>query len=217
MGYFSPFITNHDQPRIGWQLKGDQQKAKLAAAMLFASPGSTYLYYGEEIGLTQASDAEHIQRRAPMLWEPSAQAGFTTADKSWVESADLFPPQQGTDWWAPFLATQMQGGLTVAEQQKQATSLWSLYKLLIQLKKQRPELGIAGDYRATTDASGKLLQITRRLAEKSTVFVLNLSADPVTATAEQLPDSSYQLVWSEQRDPADATTLAPWQLRIYHN
>ena len=47
--------------------------------MLFASPGSTYLYYGEEIGLTQASDAEHIQRRAPMLWDQTAQAGFTRA------------------------------------------------------------------------------------------------------------------------------------------
>ncbi|WP_306523867.1 alpha-amylase family glycosyl hydrolase, partial [Rheinheimera sp.] len=59
MGYFSPFLTNHDQPRVGWQLSGHQAKAKLAAAMLFASPGTTYLYYGEEIGLSQASDAEH--------------------------------------------------------------------------------------------------------------------------------------------------------------
>ncbi|RVU34437.1 DUF3459 domain-containing protein [Rheinheimera riviphila] len=217
MGYFSPFITNHDQPRIGWQLKGDQQKAKLAAAMLFASPGSTYLYYGEEIGLTQASDAEHIQRRAPMLWDKSAQAGFTTAVKSWVESADLFPPQQGTAWWQPFLAAQLSGGLTVAEQQQQATSLWSLYKTLIQLKKQRSELGVAGEYQATADASGKLLQITRQLNGKSTVFVLNLSAEPQILTAAQLPDSSYQLVWTEQADPAAAATIAPWQLRIYHN
>lgn len=217
MGYFSPFITNHDQPRIGWQLKGDQQKAKLAAAMLFASPGSTYLYYGEEIGLTQASDLEHIQRRAPMLWDKSAQAGFTTAAKSWVESADLFPPQQGTDWWAPFLAEQLKGGLTVAEQQQQKTSLWALYKALIQLKKQRPELGVAGDYQATADASGKSLQIKRTLEGKSTVFLLNLSAEPLSLTAAQLPDNSYQLVWTEQTDPAAVNTLAPWQLRIYHN
>ncbi|MFN6970944.1 MAG: alpha-amylase family glycosyl hydrolase [Rheinheimera sp.] len=217
MGYFSPFITNHDQPRIGWQLKGDQQKAKLAAAMLFASPGSTYLYYGEEIGLTQDSDLEHIQRRAPMLWDQSAQAGFTTAAKSWVESADLFPPQQGTAWWAPFLAEQLKGGLTVAEQQQQATSLWSLYKTLIQLKKQRPELGVAGEYQATADASGKLLRITRKLADKSTVFLLNLSAEPLTLTAEQLPDSSFKQVWTEQPEPAAVSTLGPWQLRIYHN
>ncbi len=218
MGYFSPFITNHDQPRIGWQLKGDQQKAKLAAAMLFASPGSTYLYYGEEIGLTQASDAEHIQRRAPMLWDQTAQAGFTTAAKSWVESADLFPPQQGTDWWAPFLAAQLQGGLTVAEQQQQASSLWSLYKALIQLKKQRPELGVGGEFKATADSTGKLLQITRQLNGKSTVFLLNISADQLTLSAEQMPDSTYQLVWGEQAEPAVATAvLGPWQLRIYSN
>ena len=133
-----------------------------------------------------------------------------------MESADLFPPQQGTDWWGPFLAAQLQGGLTVAEQQKQTTSLWSLYKTLIQLKKQRPELGVAGEFQATADASGKLLRITRTLAGKSTLFVLNLSAEPLTLTAEQLPPSGYQLVWSEQADLA-AAILAPWQLRIYHN
>ena len=104
-----------------------------------------------------------------------------------------------------------------AEQQQQQTSLWSLYKTLIQLKKQRPELGVAGDYKATADGSGKLLQITRQLNGKSTVFVLNLSAEPLSLTAAQLPDSSYQLAWTEQTDPASATTLAPWQLRIYHN
>ncbi len=61
-----------------------QAKAKLAAAMLFASPGTTYLYYGEEIGLTQASDAEHIQRRAPMLWDKSPSSRFYRSKTSLV-------------------------------------------------------------------------------------------------------------------------------------
>jgi alpha-amylase len=212
MGYFSPFITNHDQPRIGWQLKGDQQKAKLAAAMLFASPGSSYLYYGEEIGLTQASDAEHIQRRSPMLWDTSAQAGFTTASKAWVESADLFPPQHSTDWWTPFLTVQLKGGLTVAEQQQQANSLWSLYKVLIQLKKHRPELGVAGSFQVTSAADGKLLRIERQLNGSSTVFLLNISATSVDLTAEQLPKATDQLVWAEQ---PTAANLGPWQLLIF--
>ena len=92
-----------------------------------------------------------------------------------------------------------------------------MYKTLIQLKKQRPELGVAGEYQATADASGKLLRITRKLADKSTVFLLNLSADPLTLTAEQLPDSSFKQVWTEQPEPAAVSTLGPWQLRIYHN
>ncbi len=214
MGYFSPFLTNHDQPRLGWQLQGDQAKAKLAAAMLLSSPGSTYLYYGEEIGLTQASDAEHIQRRAPMLWQNGPQAGFTSAEKSWVESADLFPPQQGTQWWQPFLQSQLNKNLTVAEQQADAKSLWSLYKFLISQKRQRPEFGIAGTYQATPLAEGKLLQIVRELNGSKTVLLLNLSdaGQPIPTTISN--DATLKAGWLET---AANEPLSPWQLRTWHN
>ncbi len=215
MGYFSPFLTNHDQPRVGWQLSGHQAKAKLAAAMLFASPGTTYLYYGEEIGLSQASDAEHIQRRAPMLWDKSHQAGFTMAEKAWVQLADLFPPQQGTAWWAPFLSVQLSGDNTVFDQQKQPKSLWNLYKTLIQLKKQRPEFSVAGSYQAMDIADGKLLQLVRKLNGKKTVFLLNMSAKSQQIPAELLADNSLQTVWSD--NDLTVPALDGWQLRIWQN
>ncbi len=215
MGYFSPFLTNHDQPRIGWQLQGDLVKAKLAAAMLLTSPGSTYLYYGEEIGLSQASDAEHIQRRAPMLWDQSPQAGFTTAASSWVQSDQLFPPQRETSWWSPFLQAQQAAKVTVADQQQDAKSLWSLYKFLIAQKQQRAEFGVAGSYAAKTLNDGKLLQISRELAGKKSVFVLNLSAESQPLPAELLQDSSLKQGWNEAE--AAATQLAAWQLRSWSN
>ena len=184
--------------------------------MLFASPGATYLYYGEEIGLTQASDREHIQRRAPMLWDQSAQAGFTTAATPWVDSAALFPPQQSTDWWAPFLAAQLAAKQTVASQQQQPQSLWSLYKTLIQLKKQRAELGVAGSFQATELADGKLLQIVRQLQGQQTIFLLNLSAEPQQLPAD-LP-KNRTMVWQESATAANQDAapmqLAPWQLQI---
>lgn len=215
MGYFSPFLTNHDQPRLGWQLNAHQAKAKLAAAMLFASPGTTYLYYGEEIGLTQASDAEHIQRRAPMLWDKSHQAGFTEAKQAWVQSAELFPPQQGTAWWAPFLSVQLSGDNTVADQQKKPKSLFNLYKMLIQLKKQRAELSVAGSYQATALAEGKLLQLVRELNGKKTVFLLNISDKSQKIPTELLQDSSLQTVWSD--NDLTVAALDGWQLRIWQN
>lgn len=215
MGYFSPFLTNHDQPRLGWQLQGDQAKAKLAAAMLFASPGTTYLYYGEEIGMTQASDAEHIQRRAPMLWDKSHQAGFTQAQQAWVQSAALFPPQQGTAWWEPFFTAQLNADRTVADQQQQPKSLWHLYKTLIQLKKQRAEWSVAGHYQTTDLAEGKLLQLVRELAGKKTVFLLNLSAISQPIPAALLQDNSLQTVWSDNEPTTPA--LEGWQLRIWQN
>ncbi|WP_244151402.1 alpha-amylase family glycosyl hydrolase [Rheinheimera sp. F8] len=215
MGYFSPFLTNHDQPRLGWQLQGDLAKAKLAAAMLLTSPGSTYLYYGEEIGLNQASDAEHIQRRAPMLWDQSPQAGFTTAANAWVQSDQLFPPQRETSWWTPFLQAQLAAKVTVADQQQDAKSLWSLYKFLIAQKQQRAEFGVAGSYEAKVLNDGKLLQISRELAGKKSIVLLNLSAEPQALPAELLQDNSLKNGWNEAE--ATATQLSAWQLRSWFN
>lgn len=212
-GYFSPFLTNHDQPRIGFQLAGDLAKAKLAAAMLFSSPGTPYIYYGEEIGLNQASDAEHIQRRAPMLWSQSKQAGFTSADTAWVQKSDLFPPQKETSWWAPFLTQQMAEHRTVADMQQDKSSLWNLYKLLIELKKNHPEFSVSGRYAAEMVSDGKLLQISRELNGQKTIMLLNLGTAAATIPPELSNDSSLKTIWTET--DSQPHELAANQLRIF--
>ncbi len=45
------FIKNHDQTRLLTELKGDMNKARMAASLLLTLPGTPYLYYGEEIGM----------------------------------------------------------------------------------------------------------------------------------------------------------------------
>lgn len=212
-GYFSPFLTNHDQPRLGFQLAGDLAKAKLAAVMLFSSPGTPYIYYGEEIGLNQASDAEHIQRRAPMLWSQDKQAGFTSADSSWVQKSDLFPPQKETSWWSPFLAQQLTEHRTVADMQQDKRSLWHLYKLLIELKKTHPEFGVSGSYKAEMVSGGKLLQISRELNGQKTVMLLNLGTVAATIPPELGNDSSLKSIWAETDNQPHE--LAANQLRIF--
>ena len=37
--------------RLLTELKGDQNKARMAASLLLTLPGTPYLYYGEEIGM----------------------------------------------------------------------------------------------------------------------------------------------------------------------
>ncbi|KKO50169.1 alpha-amlyase [Arsukibacterium sp. MJ3] len=174
LSFFAPFLTNHDQERIAFQLKQSDAKAKLAAAMLFSSPGTPYIYYGEEIGLTQDRSGHDVFKRAPMLWDNSKQAGFTEADNSWVEQLALFG-DNFTNWWPDFLAKQLQAAdRSVAAQQAQADSIWSLYQFLIAQKKQRPELGSNGSYQVKQWDNG-VVQITRELQGSVSVFVLNLT------------------------------------------
>jgi alpha-amylase len=177
LDFFAPFLTNHDQERIAYQLAEHDDKAKLAAAMLFSSPGTPYIYYGEEIGLTQGGTGHDVYKRAPMQWNNSNQAGFTQAQTSWVEQAELFGDNY-TQWWPEYLAQQINAAdRNVKTQQAQSNSLWRLYQHLIALKKQRPELGIKGSYELTQHNNG-LVEITRELNGSKSMFILNLTANP---------------------------------------
>lgn len=176
LDFFAPFLTNHDQERVAYQLTEHDDKAKLAAAMLFSSPGTPYIYYGEEIGLTQGGTGHDVYKRAPMQWNNSNQAGFTQAQTSWVEQAELFGDNY-TQWWPEYLAQQINAAdRNVKAQQVQSDSLWRLYQHLIALKKQRPELGIKGSYELTQHNNG-LVEITRELNGSKSMFVLNLTAN----------------------------------------
>jgi alpha-amylase len=177
LDFFAPFLTNHDQERVAYQLAEHDDKAKLAAAMLFSSPGTPYIYYGEEIGLTQGGTGHDVYKRAPMQWDNSNQAGFTQAQTSWVEQAELFGDNY-TQWWPEYLAQQINAAdRNVKVQQAQSDSLWRLYQHLIVLKKQRPELGIKGSYELTQHNNG-LVEITRELNGSKSMFILNLTANP---------------------------------------
>ena len=182
LDFFAPFLTNHDQERVAYQLAEHDDKAKLAAAMLFSSPGTPYIYYGEEIGLTQGGTGHDVYKRAPMQWDNSNQAGFTQAQTSWVEQAELFGDNY-TQWWPEYLAQQINAAdRNVKTQQAQSNSLWRLYQHLIALKKQRPELGIKGSYELTQHNNG-LVEITRELNGSKSMFVLNLTANPQTISS----------------------------------
>ncbi|TMS93136.1 alpha-amlyase [Pseudoalteromonas sp. S201] len=187
LDFFAPFLTNHDQERVAYQLAEHDDKAKLAAAMLFSSPGTPYIYYGEEIGLTQGGTGHDVYKRAPMQWDNSNQAGFTQAQTSWVEQAELFGDSY-TQWWPEFLSKQINAAdRNVKTQQAQSDSLWRLYQHLIALKKQRPELSIKGSYELTQHNNG-LVEITRELNGSKSMFVLNLTANPQSVSSIKRDD-----------------------------
>jgi glycosidase len=192
LGFFAPFLTNHDQERVAFQLKQNDAKAKLAAAMLFSSPGMPYIYYGEEIGLTQDRSGHDVFKRAPMLWDEGKQAGFSEGDQVWMEQKGM-SGGSSLRWWPDFLARQLAaGGRSVAAQKAQPDSVWKLYQFLIAQKKQRPELGTAGSYQVAQLPSG-VIRIERALGAERSVFVLNLTEkkQDISAIAREGLEASW--------------------------
>jgi alpha-amylase len=83
---YATFLTNHDQNRVMSQLNEDVNKAKLAAFFLLTSPGTPFIYYGEEIGMQGKKPDENI--RLPMQWTSDENAGFTTGHPWRAPAAD---------------------------------------------------------------------------------------------------------------------------------
>ncbi len=118
------FISNHDQIRPGTALgflRRDEARLKLAAGLLLTLPGVPFIYYGEELGLPNGSGDADEEKRTPMPWDETQNAGFTT----------------GTPWYA---FSSDDEALTVAAQEANPDSVLNWYKSLIALRNARPAL-----------------------------------------------------------------------------
>ncbi|MDD9952620.1 MAG: alpha-amylase family glycosyl hydrolase [Zetaproteobacteria bacterium] len=142
--FYSLFLANHDQIRIANQLKHDKFSLQAAATLLLTLPGPAYLYYGEEIGMTQPNfESPHdfyddIFKRAPMLWNTGLNAGFSQSHHIWVDDGKWVPWRpHHQPWWHQHLKTQT--AYDVESQLHTPDSMLNTYKRLLKLRKQAPE------------------------------------------------------------------------------
>lgn len=181
-GSFASFLRNHDQVRLMTQLGGDIDKAKVAASLLLLSPGTPFLYYGEEIGMLGTKPDERI--RTPMQWSDQPQAGFTT----------------GVPWQALGID---HPDHTVAAQQADPDSLWHWYRGLLETRGQYPALQFGATYLLQA-SDPSVYAILRATKEELVMAIVNLSERPIEGLRLSLAEGplspvSYraQSVWGQ--------------------
>jgi glycosidase len=171
------------------QLNDDLAGAKLAAFMLLTAPGTPFVYYGEEIGMTGRKPDERI--RTPMLWtvDPPA-AGFSTVEAWEALSGDLV-------------------GVNVASESRDPDSLLSAYRDLVRVRSANPALGTGAT--AIVDGGAEpVIGWLRTTAGQTLLAVVNVSDAPVDAYALTLDGGplcgpvTARLVGSIGGDPAAA-------------
>ncbi len=191
-------LGNHDQPRIASRV-GEQQ-ARVAAMLLLTLPGTLTLYYGEEIGMTNVPIApEQVQdpaeknepgigqgrdpERTPMCWDGSPHAGFTTGVP-----------------WLPL------GGdsrsVNVAVEQQDNSSILTLYRKLIALRKSHPTL-VSGKLNGI-HVEKYILRFRRSGAEEIEV-ILNMTREEISV---QTPSARVLLGTQMDRQGETAGLLA---------
>ncbi len=114
------FIANHDTDRAAGFLPASMGRAQVAANLSILTPGSPFIYYGEEIGMLGSRGGANTDanRRLGMLWG----------------DGDTVKDPEG----ANYSGTQSNG--TVVDQLPNGKSLFSHYKKLIMIRKANPEI-----------------------------------------------------------------------------
>lgn len=171
----STLLANHDTfagMRLYNQFNGNEARYKLAAASLLTLPGTPFIYYGEEIGMsisTAAGPVTDHELRPPMSWSSApANAGFST----------------GT----PFRAIADNAAThNVALETNDPNSLLSTYKELIALRNGEVALR-RGTIALLPTGNDAVLAYTRTQGSERMLVVINY-ADTANTVSLTLPGS----------------------------
>ena len=189
VGWPSWAFENHDAPRAisRWKPPAEHAHAFAACkmALLMCLRGNVFLYYGEELGLTQVDvafddlqDPEAVANwpltlsrdgaRTPMPWLADAPScGFTTV-RPWLPL--------GHD----------HAGLAVDRQEGNADTLLHLTRRMVAMRKAHPAL-VRGGWR-TVRADATLLAFERMTDGQALLCVFNLGVEAVTWRPEHADD-----------------------------
>ncbi len=189
------FLSNHDQNRVMWHVDGRRERAELAAALLLTGPGTPFLYYGEEIGMTGRKPDPLL--RTPMQWSARRHGGFSS-HRPWQRLQPDFER------------------VNVASQLDDRHSLLSAYRRLIRLRSSHPALA-EGATTVLETGSREVHAVLRTAATEQLMVIANLSEQAVSEYRLELPvgvavpaDAARELVHgTEVPDPFDRERPLP--------
>lgn len=117
----APFYTNHDMGRSAGYYAGEfsEHQVKMAQAMNLLMSGSSFLYYGEELGMKGSGIDEN--KRAPMYWSADDNADGMCDGPEAMEDFDMKYD-------------------SLAEQETDGNSIYNFVKQTILLRNQFPAL-----------------------------------------------------------------------------
>ena len=159
------FITNHDMDRAAGFLTVFNGQAQMAANLSILLPGSSFIYYGEEIGLkgSRGSASTDANRRLAMLWG----------------DGDTVKDPVGTT----YKMEQTNG--TVADQLGKVNSLYNHYKKVIAIRKAHPEIA-KGTFQSLEIKNTKIGGFISTLEGSSVVVLHNNTEESVQIDLSQV-------------------------------
>ncbi len=190
---------------------------KMLSTLLFTAKSTALMYYGDEIGMktTPPTRIEDVQDpvgrigwpvdkgrdgdRTPMQWTPGKNAGFSTADKTWLP----IPPTYVT--------------VNVEVERGKKDSLLTWYTDLIMLRRKN-EAVHSGAMTMLDTSNTKVLSYLRKGDDgKSVVVALNFTGEPQTVSfdAAAVGGAKLSTLITDTAEAKTVSTSAPMTLPPY--
>ncbi len=186
-GILAPFLGNHDTARAANML-GTAQNIKMGAGILAIMNGSTFVYYGDEIGMTCTNAADDYTKRVPMKWVEAAMA----------EGQVFCSPTAGY----PVSERSYAFG-SVEYQRADDASILNYYKNAMRLRNRHPEIA-RGTVETAESVSPYVAAIKKTWQGKSVYILVNLSKEE----SFEVPLSTYGNVRVADTLNVDKTSTA---------
>ena len=204
-------LNNHDTRRYAsrFGLGEDDERLKVAAALLLTLRGTPFLYYGEEIGmrdirLKRGEILDPVGKRywpiykgrdgcrAPMQWNTDTNSGFSSV-KPWLPVNPDFPQRN------------------VETQSRDYRSLLHFYRQLLAFRSTQPAL-ISGDFQPLKMKSSHVLSYKRVHADQTILVFLNFEGKPQQITLPE-NEGTYLIGLSSIKRKPEQVGGSPLKLR----
>lgn len=173
------FIENHDVPRFASEVNRSLLKEKAGAALNLLLGGIPSVYYGQELGMVGKggfgkfgiSDGNDIPQREAFEWyKADTGKGMALWYKNtgpWWDSTNIHPND----------------GISLEEERNNPLSLWSFYKQLLTLRKEKTALSI-GVYHVILNNNDEVISFIRQDKNSVLLAAINLSEKNQDATMD---------------------------------
>jgi alpha-glucosidase len=220
-------LGNHDSPRV-FNRYGDgthnYEMARLNSALILTLPGTPFLYYGEEIGMSDLIiEDSSLLRDTMATWyyshlvndlhlskaEAARSAWGMSRDKNrtpmqWMntDNAGFSPPS--VQPWLP-VNPNYQMGINVADQENQS-SLLNFYRQILLVRKLTPALQ-HGDYFPLDQKEPNTIFFLRYTPLQKVIVVLNYSNQEIEIKDSNINKASSRIIFTHPHEPDNLSEL----------